>query len=320
MDVGGTSTRALVVSLGGEGVGSGRAAGGNPTSHGAVRASEQIAIALRAALAGVDPTRVRAGAIGLAGAGRLVADPVSRAALDAAWRDAGLNCPYEVVGDALVAFAAGTAEPDGTVLIAGTGAIAASVRGHRLDRIADGHGWLLGDAGSGFWIGREAVRHALATLDAARPPDALTRAVLRSLLGTGAFTGRPRDTVDALVQRANAGPPVELAALAPLVLSRYAEGEPAAVGILGRAATHLVDTVGVVRPPSTKSPIVLAGGLLTAGTPLAAMVSAALAARWPAAPRTVAKDGAAAAAWLAARTLPEVDAAAAAALHRALLP
>ncbi|HEY3010163.1 MAG TPA: BadF/BadG/BcrA/BcrD ATPase family protein [Micromonosporaceae bacterium] len=320
MDVGGTSTRALIATLDGSCLGVGRAAGGNPTSHGGARAGEQIAIALRGALAAVDPTRVRAGVIGLAGAGRLLADPASRAAVDAAWRDAGLACPYEVVGDALVAFAAGTAAAAGTVLIAGTGAIAASVRGHRLDRIADGHGWLLGDAGSGFWIGREAVRHALATLDAARSPDVLTRAVIRFLLDTAAVADRPRDTVDALVQRATAGPPVELAALAPLVISGYAEREPAAVGILDRAASHLVHTVGVVRAPGADSPIVLAGGLLTVGTPLATAVSAELAARWPAASRSVAKDGAAAAAWLAACTLSDVDAAAAADLHRALLP
>ncbi|WP_303395021.1 BadF/BadG/BcrA/BcrD ATPase family protein, partial [Micromonospora sp. NBS 11-29] len=123
LDVGGTSTRATALSLDGARLGTGRAGGGNPTSYGADRAAVELLAALRAALAGVDPTRVRAGAIGLAGAGRLLADPQGRAAFDRAWAEAGLRCPYTVHGDALVAYASGTAAPDGTVLIAGTGAI-----------------------------------------------------------------------------------------------------------------------------------------------------------------------------------------------------
>ena len=114
--------------------------------------------------------------------------------------DAGLRCPYAVHGDALVAYASGTAAPDGTVLIAGTGAITAQVHELRLDRIADGHGWLLGDAGSGFWLGREAVRRLLADLDAGRAPGALATTVLTELLGSAEIAARPRDTVDAVVQ------------------------------------------------------------------------------------------------------------------------
>jgi N-acetylglucosamine kinase-like BadF-type ATPase len=317
LDVGGTSTRALVASLTGERRGSGRARGGNPTSHGGDRAAARILVALREALVGVDPADVRAGTIGLAGAGRLLADPAASAALAAAWREAGLRCAYLVVGDALAAYAAGTPEPDGTVLIAGTGAIAAAVRGHRLEHVADGHGWLLGDAGSGYWIGRAAVRTALADLDARRTLGPLSRAVLTELLGRVEAAADPRETVDRLVQRANAGPPVALAALTPLVMDAHASGDPAAVRIVGAAARHLVSTVGVVRPAGERTPVVLAGGLLTAATPLALAVDTALATRWPRSPRTLAGDGAAGAAWLAARTLPGVDPAP---LHKALSP
>ncbi|MFD0823888.1 ATPase, partial [Micromonospora zhanjiangensis] len=58
LDVGGTSTRAAVVSLDGERLGTGRAGGGNPTSHGADRAAEALRTALESALVGVDPGRV----------------------------------------------------------------------------------------------------------------------------------------------------------------------------------------------------------------------------------------------------------------------
>ncbi|MEH1101215.1 N-acetylglucosamine kinase [Micromonospora sp. CPCC 205561] len=306
LDVGGTSTRAVALALDGRRLGGGRAGGGNPTSHGAERAAGELLTALRQALADVDPARVRAGTIGLAGAGRLLADPAGRDAFDRAWRDAGLRCPCTVHGDALVAYASGTASPEGTVLIAGTGAIAAGVRELRLDRVADGHGWLLGDAGSGFWLGREAVRRLLADLDRAHRPGRLAATVLTELLGSAEVAARPRDTVDALVQAVTRRPPVELARLAPLVVAAAVDGEPVARGLIGEAAAHLAESAARIRPAGDASPIVLGGGLLTGDTPLASAVRAQVGRRWPDAPLHSAGDGAAAAAWLAALDLPEV--------------
>ncbi|MCW3819165.1 ATPase [Micromonospora sp. DR5-3] len=318
LDVGGTSTRAAAVSLDGIRLGTGRAGGGNPTSHGADRAAVELLAALRAALADVDPTRVRAGVIGLAGAGRILADPGGRAAFDRAWSDAGLRCPYAVHGDALVAYASGTAAPDGTVLIAGTGAIAAQVRDLRLDRTADGHGWLLGDAGSGFWLGREAVRRLLSDLDRADLPGELARRVLAELTGSTEVATRPRATAEAVVQAVTRRPPVELARLAPLVVTAARAGEATAQALIGEAAMLLAENVARIRPPGAADPVVLGGGLLTGDTPLAAAVRAELARRWPDAPLHPAGDGAAAAAWLAARDLPEVTDPAA--LHALLVP
>ncbi|MEU4339117.1 BadF/BadG/BcrA/BcrD ATPase family protein [Micromonospora lupini] len=318
LDVGGTSTRATALTLAGERLGTGRAGGGNPTSHGAERAAAELLAALREALTGLDPTRVAAGTIGLAGAGRLLADPAGRAAFDRAWHDAGLRCPYEVYGDALVAYASGTAAPDGTILVAGTGAITAQVHELRLDRIADGHGWLLGDAGSGFWLGREAVRRLLADLDAGHAPGALGTAVLTDLVGSADVAPRPRDTVDATIQAVTRRPPIELARLAPLVVTAATAGEPVATALVAEAAAHLAESVSRIRPDGAVTPIVLGGGLLTADTPLAAAVRAEIARHWPDATLRTAGDGAAAAAWLAARGLPEVTDPAA--LHARLFP
>lgn len=318
LDVGGTSTRATALTLTGDRLGTGRAGGGNPTSHGAERAAAELLTALRGALHGVDPTRVAAGTIGLAGAARLLADPAGRAAFDRAWHDAGLRCPYAVHGDALVAYASGTAEPDGTVLIAGTGAITAQVRDLRLDRVADGHGWLLGDAGSGFWLGREAVRRLLADLDAAHTPGPLATAVLTELMGSADIAPRPRDTVDATIQAVTRRPPVELARLAPLVVTAAADGEPVATALIAEAAAHLASSVSRIRAAGADTPVVLGGGLLTADTPLATAVRAEIGRHWPHAPLRTAGDGAAAAAWLAARGLPELTDPAA--LHASLFP
>ncbi|ASW55844.1 N-acetylglucosamine kinase [Plantactinospora sp. KBS50] len=331
MDIGGSTTRAEVVTTDGERRGTGRAGGGNPTSHGAPAAAAELGSALRHALRDVDPGTVRAGLIGLAGVGRLLADAQGRAAFDRAWRDAGLRCGYELHGDALVAYASGTADPDGTVLIAGTGAIAAQFRDLRQGHTADGHGWLLGDAGSGFWLGREAVRHTLAALDAETEPSALGRAVLTELLGDAVVETPPRRTVSRLVQAVTRRSPVDLARLAPLVLG-HAEGaaevgegaapivtvDEGAARIVAAAAARLTATVARIRPAGQVHPVVLAGGLLGVDNPLTRAVRAALAERWPAAPLLPARDGALAAAWLAARGL-DPDRDRAAALHARLL-
>ena len=170
-DLGGTSTRILIADHDGTVVGRGAAGGGNPTSHPA-SAAAALGQALQQALSGLDPSRVRAAVIGAAG-GSALSDPAVRAQFDAAWTGAGLDCRADYIGDLEVAFASGTPEPDGTVLIAGTGSAAGVVVDHRLTRTADGHGWLLGDDGSGFWLGREAVRSVLRALDLGEPTGAL---------------------------------------------------------------------------------------------------------------------------------------------------
>ena len=78
--------------------------------------------------------------------------------------------------DLLGIFGSGTHELDGYALIAGTGSVAARVRDGRLDRVVGGRGWLLGDAGSGFWIGHQVARTVIAALDDAGAADRADRA------------------------------------------------------------------------------------------------------------------------------------------------
>ena len=66
--------------------------------------------------------------------------------------------------------------------------MAARIRGGRLDRVVGGKGWLLGDAGGGFWIGHAVARAVVASLDGQGPDTALTDLVLEAL-GIEADTG-----------------------------------------------------------------------------------------------------------------------------------
>lgn len=332
LDMGGTGTRAVLADLTGTRYGTGHAGPGNPIAHGVPAAARALHTAARMALttgltsaaepgtaspAGtgrrVDPARIRLGLAGMAG-GSVWSDPAVRAVFKRAWRDAGPRCPLEVVGDPDVAFAGATPAPAGTVLISGTGAAAARIHDHRLARYTGGHGWLLGDEGGGFWLGREAIRSLLSTLDTGTPASQLTDLVLREL------DLKPPAIPDRVIESVNSEPPVRLARFAPLVSQAAETGDPVALSLVSRAADHLVELITRVhpdrgRPAATPSdggrsgepagngePVVLAGGVVGAGTATERAVQRRLA-ELEIGPVLPAGDGAAGAAWLAIRAV-----------------
>ncbi|GLZ03846.1 hypothetical protein Acsp03_13120 [Actinomadura sp. NBRC 104412] len=180
IDAGGTKTRCVVLTLGGAEAGSGTGPGANPNSGG--DAAMALATALRQALGDVDRSQVIGGVFGIAGAGS-AGRPAAVAAARCAWNAAGLRGSPAVVTDIAVAFAAGTTASKGIVVFSGTGAGAAVISDGAIVQRADGYGWLVGDEGSAVWLGREAVRAALAAYDGRGSPTLLTEAVPRALLG-----------------------------------------------------------------------------------------------------------------------------------------
>jgi glucosamine kinase len=296
-DLGGTSTRIVVVGPDGREHGRGITGGGNPTTDPA-GAAAAFGEALRAALSGVDGAQVKASVVGVAG-GSALRTPTVATYFDRVWTEAGLTCDPGYVPDLEVAFASGTPEADGAVLVAGTGAAAGSLIDRRLTRTADGHGWLLGDDGSGFWLGREAVRTTLQTLDAGTPPGPLVESVLREL-----DADRPgRDGQhDRVIQVVNSRPGVQLSALAPLVTAAYRAGDPEALSIVERAAAALLATLALIRDPAESTPIVLAGSLAGDASPVGVELRTLLAARFTGAVLP-ARNGVGGAAWLALAAL-----------------
>ncbi|WP_258905672.1 N-acetylglucosamine kinase [Actinokineospora sp. UTMC 2448] len=255
VDAGGTTTRAVAVDAAGTIVGRGAAGGANPNSNGVDAAAANMAAAVGAALGG----RPCAGClIGMAGSSKLYADPTVFARFAAALADVGAAEPPVVVSDAEVAFASGATEADGTVLIAGTGSIAMRIAGHRRAATAGGYGWLLGDEGSAFWLGREAVRAALDGLQREAPSGPFVSAVLAEA-GANAF--------GELITVVNAAPPIALARFAPLV-SAHA-GDPVAADIIERAALGLAGLATRVR---RTGPVVIAGSVAAPDTPVGVRV------------------------------------------------
>ncbi|MGI8868733.1 MAG: N-acetylglucosamine kinase [Mycobacteriales bacterium] len=242
VDGGGTGARALVAARDGRRVSTGTAGGANPVSRGIEAAVREIGRCIAAALAGIDPAEV--GEVVLALAGATTYTVARDLGLGEMLRAAGLAGPWRLVSDIEAAFAAGTPRPAGAVLIAGTGAVGGAIEDNALISQVDGTGYLLGDDGSGFWFGREAVRAALAHLDRRGPATSLTA---RCLAAYG-LTGREPAGANAvsvgrrLVERVYAAAPIDLAERAPLLLEAAGAGDAVALAIARRGADLLVAT------------------------------------------------------------------------------
>jgi N-acetylglucosamine kinase-like BadF-type ATPase len=138
--------------------------------------------------------------------------------------------------------------------------------------VADALGWLLGDEGSGFWIGQRVVRAALADLDGRGPATALTRLMLARLGVPAPSEAGDREPIVAVVRALYASPPVRLADYAGLVFEVGEDGT--ADRILDDAAAALARTLTAVRSPAVSGPLVLGGGILGRGPKLAGRLAA----------------------------------------------
>jgi glucosamine kinase len=302
VDAGATTTRCMIATLDGVVVGRGAAGGANPNSSGGELA-ETLRDALEAALTTVDGSRVRLGVLGAAGSAG-AGHEVFRAAAARAWDGAGLTGELRTVTDLEVAFAAGTADPDGVLLLAGTGALAARFAGGVLVRRCDGYGWLLGDEGSAVWIGVRALRAVLAALDGRGEPTSLVGVACERLTdvrpGAEWDEARREDLAQALLAAAFALRPAALGQLAPAVSAAADAGDPVARRITEAAVAKLLRTFDTVEPAAGGA-VVLAGSVLLSPGPVARAVRAGVVERTGAAPREAADGAGGAAAMAVAR-------------------
>ncbi|OZB80459.1 BadF/BadG/BcrA/BcrD ATPase family protein, partial [Microbacterium sp. 13-71-7] len=206
--------------------------------------------------------------------------------------------------DLLAMYSSGAVAPVGYGVVCGTGASAVRVEGGRIVATADGLGWLLGDRGSGFWIGRGAAAAAIAELDGLGPESVLTPRVLQAagIAGEGAHAsgadGRPV-ALEHLIRVLYAQRPVQLSAFAPLVFDAAEERDPVAEGILREAGAQLVRTIGLVQ--ADPGPVVIGGSIVLRPGPPQEMLRAHVAEAFGEVPFVLVDSGAAGATMLALR-------------------
>ena len=277
IDAGGTSSRAVLLDMTGACGGFGRAGAGNPTAVGIASAVDALGLAVERALGGaVSPSEADSFVVvALAGA----ATPPFPSLLEARLTHLGLHGNIVIEPDLLGTFSSGTSGQHGYAVIAGTGAIAARVSDGRIHTVRGGTGWLLGDTGSGFWIGQQIARAVVASLDGLGPSTALTPLLLKAtgIERTGARSRGRSEELSQLMQELYALRPVELARFAPLAFEVGEHGDiesgtaqdVVARGILEGAASGiarvLAAAVESTVEPDVDGCVVLGGSVLAAG-------------------------------------------------------
>ncbi len=262
VDVGGTSTIAVAVAPDGASI---EVNGPGANLRSSSDSLERVLTDCFTELArrGVWPS---AGCIGVAGSD--AAMDVVTAAANAAWCAAGWSGTPIVETDLTIAFRAG-AEPDGLLLLSGTGAGAALFTDGACVSRADGMGWLLGDIGSAVWLGTRALQAVAADLDRRGPATALTQPVFDRVADPSSTTDDPRR---ALVAGAYALQPAAYGRLAPLVVDAAEAGDVVAQAIVTKAVDGLLNTAHAAARDVRPQSVVLAGSVLAAHSTLAQQV------------------------------------------------
>jgi N-acetylglucosamine kinase-like BadF-type ATPase len=268
IDLGGSGTRAALVAADGSVLATGRGPsglwGGAATRPAAGR--RHLARALNAALApiaaraGREAGVVFAGTRGLSVAGR-------RESLYLELRTRFPSADVQVANDALIGLWAGLAGQPGVAVVAGAGSIALARSDAGVEGRAGGWGYLLGDEGSGYWIGCQAVASYLRSLEGRQAPDKLAEQLAATI-------GR-RGVVEVLGWLYSGHDQVaRLAELAPLVSRAADQGDACAVAILARAGRALAELAVVaarqVWPAALPDDmrVVCLGGVWAAGATL----------------------------------------------------
>ena len=227
IDAGGTKTVCLLADERGDVVAESRGPGANLHAAGEETVERVLQQVVGGALDG-RPVVPEAICLGIAGVDRQhEADTIA-----AIMRRIGHRSRVLVVNDALIALAAGAGDDPGIVIISGTGSIVYG-RNERVEAArAGGWGHMIGDEGSGYWIGREALAAVMRAGDG-RGPETQLQADVVAHFGIADLSRLPGIVYDRDVPR------MSVAALGPIVDRAAGQGDAVARRIIDMAADEL---------------------------------------------------------------------------------
>lgn len=159
----------------------------------------------------------------------------------------------EIVHDTRLILAA-AGQDAGIAVIAGTGSAVWGTNEAGDEARSGGWGYLLGDEGSGYWFGREAVRHSLRQFNLGLAPDELTR-----LLLSDCGLEHPEQLISHFHTNHDRR---YWAQRSGVVFEAAAHGHVLSQSIIREGGWHLADQVlQVARRLALVGPVVLGGGL-----------------------------------------------------------
>lgn len=256
IDAGGSKTVCQVGDETGRVIAEARGSGANLQSAGELEVEKVLHEVMTEALAGIGESPA-ALCLGMAGVDRPNDARVMRGMLARLCRGSRAL----IVNDALVALEAGAPDSPGIVIISGTGSIAYGRDAHGHAARAGGWGHVLGDEGSGFWLGRQALR---AVLRAADHRGARTELAPRIMAHFG--VSREQDLVHPVYEGGMR--PKAVAALASIVGDVADAGDHVAMHIVDIGADELASSAASVARRldlvDCQIPLPLAGGIFRA--------------------------------------------------------
>ena len=266
IDGGGTKTRAVVATEDGRLIADLTVDGCNINRFGWEKAQqvldelfEQIHSALPA------DTAVAAIYLGMAGVDREPDRLRMQEWVQSKWLDSASRVEH----DAMPALVAGSGGGGGIVLIAGTGSIAFGIDPSGREQRVGGWGYLIGDEGSGYDIGRKALQAVMKSHDGRLPQTLLTALLLERYgveLPSGLIPVAYSDTFSK----------EQMAEVTRYVFQAASAGDEVALGLLNGAADDLSELVEVLLKKldfaGHRVPVVATGGLFHAGSPLLSLV------------------------------------------------
>jgi glucosamine kinase len=242
LDIGGSKTHAVRFE---DGVPAGEAVAGSANVQNVSRAEAAEALAKVFAAVGGGAGHVVAGAGGID-----TADDAG--ALVSLIAPLAPGARIEAVHDSRLILAAGGASR-GIAVIVGTGSAVWGTDGAGHEARAGGWGYLLGDEGSGYWLAREAVRHALRRRDQGLEADELTRTLLADC-----GLAEPVDLISAF----HGGAGRAYWAQRSRVVIDAAGRDPVAGALLEAAIRELAELIVLVaRRIGSSGPVILGGSI-----------------------------------------------------------
>lgn len=238
----------------------------NPNVIGRDAATALIREAVASCLAAC-PVAIRAVGIGVAGAAAFYAADWLTATLREVLPDSAI-VPSS---DNEIALTGAMGKRDGMLLLAGTGSVGYGVNPAGESLQVGGWGYRLGDEGSGYWMGIQAIKRVIRAYDHGEPFPVLWEAIQRHYA-----IQQPKELVEAVYL--NPTPVPKAAGLAQAIFEAAQAGDPPSQHIVQQAAVHLAELAWAMehRLGIPAQEVVFAGGLLTNNTPLRSQVCAHL--------------------------------------------
>jgi len=205
---------------------------------------EKFLLELRQELGNLNPDHITIGITGLGSVKKI----------EEYFLEAFPGAKLSIGTDVALAYRSEFKDGEGIYLYAGTGSIAVHITKTGEEISIGGWGFLLGDEGAGYWIGREALRHLMTQIEELSSLDELSTSISQ------AVGGKDWPSIRQFVYSKDRS---AIAGLTPIVANCASNGSKSAVAILDNAANYLAELAlrMEARLKSVNMPIAFGGGI-----------------------------------------------------------